>query len=99
MCKRDLLRPLQSLFLKISCAAVPGVDWTPGGTQSVLGRLVNNPAGRCNGRGESEKDPRFLQKDHRLKYQFLDKAREMLPGYLGEQQAGKEGGKSRSTRQ
>lgn len=62
MCRRGLLRPLQSLFLRIRCAAVPGVDWTPGGTQSVLGRLVNNPAGGCNGKvgGERERDPRVL---------------------------------------
>lgn len=43
VCRKGLLRPLQSLFLKIRCAAVPGVDWIQGGIQSVLGRLVNNP--------------------------------------------------------
>lgn len=101
MCRRGLLRPLQSLFLRIRCAAVPGVDWTRAGTQSVLGRLVNSPAEGWNGRGERERErPKSPLERSQAKTPFLDKAREMLPGYVGEQQAEKEGGKSRrSTRQ
>lgn len=52
------------------------------------------------GRERERERPKSPLERSQAKTPFLDKAREMLPGYLGEQQAEKEGGKSRrSTRQ